>query len=134
MWSEINNGCNNHAYQPAIQTREDMANILRKFERQREEQRGNSYRGQSLPEATKKILDSSSAHNFKKDLGRYKRQIPKYNHEDWTTNEQISKELNKWKVAAFQVVNTMYTNRPSETAGKQERAQGYSNFWSPSNI
>jgi hypothetical protein len=71
-----------------------------------------SYKEKGLPEGTREILDTTPTVDLKDDIRLYRKQIPRYNHEDWTRNQQINKEivpeLKKWKVDISHVVTTIY--------------------------
>ncbi|CEP07629.1 hypothetical protein, partial, partial [Parasitella parasitica] len=104
-------------------TREDVANIINEFERQKDEQREVSYRGKDLPERIREILDETPTSDLKDDIKRFKKRIPKYHHDEWTSTPQVNKEftndLKKWKVDAHQVVTA--TSRHAEEARVQAR-------------
>jgi hypothetical protein len=38
-------------------------------------------------------LDTTPAADLKEDIKRYRKQIPKYNHEEWTKSQKINKEF-----------------------------------------
>ncbi|EIE91833.1 hypothetical protein RO3G_16544 [Rhizopus delemar RA 99-880] len=124
--SGINNDVNQQQEQTQvpIYTRDDVTAILREFERQRDEQKEFSYKGKQVPEGIPEILDATPASDLKDDIKRYKKQIPRYNHGEWTKNQQINKEfipdLKKWKVATHQVVSSIF--KLAEGARLQARA------------
>ncbi|EIE91973.1 hypothetical protein RO3G_16684 [Rhizopus delemar RA 99-880] len=97
--------------QTLLYTRDDVAKILKEFDRQREEQRESIYRGIQLPEQIREILDETPTADLKDDIKRFKRNVPKYNHNEWTRTPQINKEfineLKKWKVDTHQVVTSI---------------------------
>ncbi|CEG77984.1 hypothetical protein RMATCC62417_12653 [Rhizopus microsporus] len=68
--------------QTPLYTRESVANILKEFERQREEQREISYKGKQLPDTIREILDETPASGLKDDIKRFKKHVPKYNHDE----------------------------------------------------
>jgi hypothetical protein len=111
--SDIHNGENNRHQQEQVPlySREDVAIILREFEKQRDEQREISYKGKELPEGIREILDETPTSDLKDDIKRFKKHVPKYNHDEWTRTPQINKEftneLKKWKVVSFQVVTSI---------------------------
>lgn len=104
-------------------TREDVANILKEFKKQKDERREISYRGKDLPERIRGILDETPTSDLKDDIKRFKKRIPKYNHDEWTSTPQINREftndLKKWKVDSHQVVTA--TNRHADEARVQAR-------------
>lgn len=120
---EINQEQQQQAQTP-LYTREDVANILREFERERDEQKELSYKGKQLPEGIREVLDSTPTSDLKEDIKRYKKLIPRYKHEEWTKNQQINKEfvpdLKKWKVDSHQVVTSIF--KYAESARLQARA------------
>ncbi|KAG1047248.1 hypothetical protein G6F43_010292 [Rhizopus delemar] len=97
--------------QTLLYTRDDVAKILKEFDRQMEEQRESIYRGKQLPEQIREILDETPTADLKDDIKRFKRNVPKYNHNEWTRTPQINKEfineLKKWKVDTHQVVTSI---------------------------
>ncbi|KAG1148773.1 hypothetical protein G6F37_008064 [Rhizopus arrhizus] len=111
--SDIQNGENNQYQQEQVPlySREEVAIILREFEKQRDEQREISYKGKELPERIREILDETPTFDLKDDIKRFKKHVPKYNHDEWTRTPQINKEftneLKKWKVDTFQVVTSI---------------------------
>ncbi|KAG1149905.1 hypothetical protein G6F37_002110 [Rhizopus arrhizus] len=68
--SDIYNGENNQHQQEQVPlySREDVAIILREFEKQRDEQREISYKGRELPEGIREILDETPASDLKDDI------------------------------------------------------------------
>ncbi|KAI8063738.1 uncharacterized protein B0P05DRAFT_476690 [Gilbertella persicaria] len=123
--SDINNDEFNNMERETtpLLTREDVANIIKEFEKQKDEQRENSYRGKDLPERIREILDETPTSDLKDDIKRFKRCIPKYNHGEWTSTPQINKEftndLKRWKVDSHQVVTA--TSRHADEARVQAR-------------
>jgi hypothetical protein len=112
--SGINNNETNQQQQAQvpIYTRDDVNNILREFERQRDEQRELSYKGKQLPEGIREILDTTPTSDLKDDIRRYKKQIPRYNHEGWTKNPQLNKEfIDDLKKCVVKVVDGDFEDR-----------------------
>jgi hypothetical protein len=74
--------------------------------------------------AISQALDGISTAQIKNNFKQYKRNIHRYNHDGWTTAEQINKELipelKNWKVDAYQLVHTIY--KITETTRIQARA------------
>ncbi|KAG1308984.1 hypothetical protein G6F64_005653 [Rhizopus arrhizus] len=63
------------------------------------------------PEGIREILDETPTSDLKDDIKRFKKHVPKYNHDEWTRTPQINKEftneLKEWKVVSFQVVTSI---------------------------
>lgn len=112
--------------QPPLFTREDVANIFKElFEKQKDEQREIGYRGKDLPERIREILDETPTSDLKgDDIKRFKKRIPNYNHDEWTSTPQINREftndLKKWKVDSPQVF-TATNNKYADEARVQAR-------------
>ena len=72
--SDIQNGENNQYQeeQVPLYSREEVAIILREFEKQRDEQREISYKGKELPERIREILDETPTFDLKDDIKRFK--------------------------------------------------------------
>lgn len=77
-----------------------------------------------LPNEIVEILEGSPLLQLEQNLQKFKKQVRKYHHEEWTRGEKPNKECTsiykKHKVDTYQVLNTIYNN--SESTRLQARA------------
>ncbi|KAG1462143.1 hypothetical protein G6F46_009464 [Rhizopus delemar] len=118
------NGQDEESNQQTIFTRAEVEEIIRELEERREHQRQLQTIGSELPLAISQALDGTSTTQLKDNFKQYKRSVQRYNHDEWTTAEQINKEfipeLKNWKVDAYQLVHAIY--KITETTRIQARA------------
>ncbi|KAG1044387.1 hypothetical protein G6F43_011463 [Rhizopus delemar] len=118
------NGQDEESNQQTTFTRAEVEEIIRELEERREHQRQLQTIGSELPLAISQALDGTSTTQLKDNFKQYKRSVQRYNHDEWTTAEQINKEfipeLKNWKVDAYQLVHTIY--KITETTRIQARA------------
>ncbi|EIE79109.1 hypothetical protein G6F46_013266 [Rhizopus delemar] len=99
------NGQDEESNQQTTFTRAEVEEIIRELEERRESQRQLQTIGSELPLAISQALDGTSTTQLKENFKQYKRSVQRYNHDEWTTAEQIIKEfipeLKNWKVDAY---------------------------------
>ena len=106
-------------------TREQVDAILREFQqRQDHQEREQDWRGTNLPKEITDDLDNTPFHEVLQTLKFFKRNVKKYNNEEWIKPESINpnftNQLKDWKIDALQVINIIY--RITENTRVQARA------------
>ncbi|KAG1046949.1 hypothetical protein G6F43_010581 [Rhizopus delemar] len=77
-----------------------------------------------LPVEVSNILETTPTHQLKENFKKFKRELRRYRHDEWTTSKEINKQfipkLKKHTVETLQVVNTIYKH--SENTRTMARA------------
>lgn len=73
-------------------TRTQVEELFRELEEQRAREKEIQANGVDLPLSISEALDNTSIAQLKDELRKYKKNIQRYNHPDWTSVQQINKE------------------------------------------
>jgi hypothetical protein len=98
--------------------------LFKRLQIEERNQKDEVLHGSELPLEISEYLDSTPIYALKEEFKRFKRQVARYNNENWNRQEQINKELipelKRWKIDTYQVANNIY--KYSENTTVQARA------------
>jgi 5S rRNA maturation endonuclease (ribonuclease M5) len=76
-----------------ISRKHKYSNYLKDFESKKKSQRDEDFHGSELRLEISEYLNSTPNYELKEEFKRFKRQIARYNNDNWNKQEQINKEL-----------------------------------------
>jgi polyhydroxyalkanoate synthesis regulator phasin len=105
-----NNNVNNE--QQRMYTEEEVFQLFQRFRNEEKAVNQHVREGRPLPLDISAYLEESTQQQLQDNFKRYKRDLSKYHHEEWTVGEEINKslipKLKYYTVDTAQVVSTIY--------------------------